>query len=631
MNQNVREKLHQSLLNGLVILTGAGISRPWPSSLPLGQEITQEIAVLLLDHAQLSPIANEDKLAHRFLQRVKSLPMELIWESLVRTVGDGVLHALSIMQASAPNINHVAIAQACEQWRIPVVFTLNFDTLHEHAIAKQTRLNAIVLSTNSEFAQQSSLLEVSHPMVDQLVVAHLHGSVDGGYPYKEISSTVTSAGAGLSYLKRAFLSKTLERWDILCAGYSDQDADVFPQLCRTPNNVYWYTHSGTVTNRINEGMEPIRGRFLVLTREANEANFADILFSISPVLEQACRKAFPMYQEPERESERLQDLKGKLGILKDIIKLSLGSSDKERSYASQLVIATILTELADREEALRVIGPVDSHSLRQPKRLVHREMMIRGEIADRIGDPKSAAKFFRQAKRMATTIVDFIVPEVLGASTSIGRWKRAPFRLDLLAVWFFQLRHALRQNLDVVHSICLWELADFWHYCAEVLLVPSSAQIYRGGPIAPRFLVVYAAIDKLTLVLTRPLRMVLLSKAAHHYIASARQGIRSALDRQPAYTALSLLRLAEVLAAIGKAPQAAYALSRSTFRGDAFYAWVQSGHGSANAICAQAIVAFYAGERSRAVTLLDQAESSFANHQSGIRKARAFRFRAQAW
>jgi hypothetical protein len=631
MNQNPREKLHHSLKRGLVLLIGAGISSSWPSSLPMGREITQAVVGLLIAHAHFFVESSNDNLVYGFLEKVKSIPMELMWESLIRTIGDGVLHALSVMQTSSFNINHTAIAFACQQWNIPIVFTLNFDTLLEQAISNKSRLLAVVLSTNSDFGQQSFPLEQTNTITRQPIIAHLHGSIEGGYPYKEIGSTITSIGAGLSPTKRSFLSKAIQHWDILCAGYSDQDADVFPNVCRTQNNVFWYTHSGAVTSRIREGMKPLGDRFILLSRNSGEVNFSDILFSISPDLERASRRALPMGHSLERESDRLPSVTVKLHLLKDIVEQHLGSSEQERSYASRLIISTILTELTDWKNALQVIGSFNSSNLWFPKHLVNREMMIRGEIADRIEDPNSATQYFKQAGKMSTTIEDLVIANVMETSSLLGQWKRHPLRLDLLLTWLFQIRNVLHRNIDVAQSICLWELADFCHYFAEVLLIPSSLQIYRLGYIHPNFNLLYRLLDKFFTFITNPLRKSLFVIAAYRYIASARHGIQSVLDRQPAYTALSLLRLAEVLAALGKRSQAEYVLSGLAFRADAFYSWVQSGHGIANALCAQAIVAFYRGEKSQAMTFLTQSENLYTSHQSGIKKVRAFQFRVQEW
>jgi hypothetical protein len=159
MNEQTRARLKQSSQDGLLILTGAGISRPWPSSLPLGRDITHAIAELVLANANLPPAAREPDLAKTFLEGVKSTPMELMWESLVRTVGESVLNALAVMHDAPYNINHAAIAHACRHWRIPAVFTLNFDILQERAIAEQARMNHLSLSTQKEFTQLASIMD----------------------------------------------------------------------------------------------------------------------------------------------------------------------------------------------------------------------------------------------------------------------------------------------------------------------------------------------------------------------------------------------------------------------------------------------------------------------------------------
>ena len=278
MCQDNRQELLESLHRKAVFFTGAGISFSAPASLPLGKQISDNIIELMIDEFEI-----KYSLGHEFPHEwIKSagniIPMELLWEILIRVLGDRALAALNILSGGQPNEDHKAIALACEIFNVDTIFTLNFDLLQEEAISKYTGLvcRSIVKGTDFEDFQRKS-----KTLTNTIWVIHLH-DVIGERNYDNLATTISKVGTSLPRYKKLPFADAVLGKDIICAGYSNGDIDAFPILAANGRKLLWYLYSGVLPDQVQ--ILKNAGKVSVIPKDDSEHGFADLLASIAPIL-----------------------------------------------------------------------------------------------------------------------------------------------------------------------------------------------------------------------------------------------------------------------------------------------------------------------------------------------------------
>lgn len=248
----------------LVPFLGAGLSREWPTLIPLtrGQPLDDSspvaalCAILPLVHNALVEIlencSTEDSKTIR-TKYLATVGLEQLLEPLTIVVGNQALDILKVCQAVpnglllAPNYRHHAIAQlardAAGTIRTPDIITLNFDTFLEVAL-NQLGICALVPEAESDerAAYHAGTARAYNHGRTHVNLYKLHGSINNP---PSIITTMETLGTGLPHHKAQLLTSILEGRDLLIAGYSDNDVDIFTCLERIPQrHVFWHAHHG---------------------------------------------------------------------------------------------------------------------------------------------------------------------------------------------------------------------------------------------------------------------------------------------------------------------------------------------------------------------------------------------------
>lgn len=625
-----RTLLRESLQNGLVFFTGAGISNSWPSSLPLGGQISSSTIEMLLDWSKLRLDASLTYIIDLVLSRIPTLPMESLWEALLRVLGEEVISALDSISSEVPNLDHAMVAVACEIFPVHLIFTLNFDTLHEKAVEQYTKLDPVSLTNSTHFIPISRSVRNNLSLRNTCYIIHLHGSLGTPNSFREIVSTVSNTGTLLPVSKRRILEVALERYDIICAGYSNNDVDTIPLILQTQNRLFWYSHTGSIPEQVKEFANRFPERYIQINRINDEQGFGDVILSSSPAIAAtASERSIFLLRRINAQNHQAR-IKSTLVQLTQNISQFLEKPNTNEVRVGRTILAIILDEIGRREDALRLINS-DIDVYPASSKLLYAEMMLRGHNSDRLGEPRIAIKEYSQAARCAPTGNQHALADMSASSAALGTWKRNPILIFMLLRWIISILRWAGTKLEAMDQIYIWELADFFHHISEFLLFPSSYKSYLDNLFSFSKKRTIAFVDHLLFNLFGFLRTFLLRKAAYFYMKVIRLGISRERDLHPEYTSLAIFRVIEVMAALGKRPQANYILNHLASRADKFYKWSHSEHGQANSICARGVACLYSGEIQTALDLFQKAKLMHGSHKSGQIKADIYIFRARYW
>jgi tetratricopeptide (TPR) repeat protein len=585
---------------------------------------------MLLDWSKLRQDASLNYIIDLILSSISTLPMESLWEALSRVLGEEVISALNSISSEDPNLDHAMIAVACEIFPAHLIFTLNFDALHEKAVEQYTELDPVSLTNSTHF------IPVSRSVINDLslsytcYIIHLHGSLGTQNSYREIVSTVSSTGTLLPASKRRILEEALERYDIICAGYSNNDVDTIPLILQTQNRLFWYSHSGSIPEQVKEFANRFPERYIQIRRNNDEQGFGDVLLSSSHELAAKASERLIFLRRKINVQNHQAHLRSILVQLTQNISQFLEEPNTSEVRVGRTILAIILDEIGKREDALRLINS-DIEAYPASSNLLYAEMMLRGHNRDRLGEPRIAIKEYSQAAKCAPTRSQHALADILASSAALGTWKRNPILICMLLRWIMSILRWAGNNLEAIDQIYLWELADFCHHISEFLLFPSSFKAYIDNEFAFSNKRPIVFIDYLLFNLLGFLRIFLLRKATYLYMKLIRLGISREKDLHPEYTSLGIYRVIEVMAALGKHSQARYILNNLASRSDRFYKWSHSEHGQANSICARGVAYLYSGEIHAALDLFQKARLMHGSHKSGQLKADIYIYRARYW
>jgi len=614
---NVRIKIIESLKKGnLCFFTGAGMSISPPASLPLGMQIIDAIVDLLLEKSELLAYPN-------IKQWVKGLssniPMELLWEVLVRVAGNDILDALSILEGGMPNKDHTTIALLCSKYKIKTIFTLNFDTLHEKAISLYTSREARSICTPKDFEEFNNLSDDANI----IWVVHLHNILKSG-EYSKLATTVSKVGTGLPRYKAIPFIDSIKSNDIICAGYSNGDIDTFPLLAETQNILYWYHHTGNLPPTVEKYSQQPNNKLEVVERENGEKGFWNVLSGLDREIEQQIHAiGIDDTWDSSVHTQKINSLINKL-------KNNLGQTDTEITKACRLAVSILCDELGNRDYAQQILK-LNLSQIDKRQTINYAESMLAGHLNERLGNISSAITMFSKAKVSAPTSLNLQEAELEYISAKLGAWKRNPLKIHLLINWLISIRKLSKTKYIKVAQRVFWELGDLSHYIAEFLLIPSSLFIFVSkGKLSIQQTKVVSALDNIAIIIFRKLRKRLFVLAAYYYGRMLKLSMKAAEDEIPGYTSLALVRFCESLAGSGKLRQAKYALSFLK-KGERFYEWVKSEHGKANTTCAKGVVEFYDKNFTEALNILQNAQKEYGSHYAGVLKTMFYIFRVENW
>lgn len=189
----------------LAVLTGAGVSMLAPSSLPSWWRLNVD---------SYRKFAEDDAELLAFADAIEKLPLppsvlaQFLWEILG---ADEYGSSLSVLRSGVPNQNHRAIASLARAGCLSAIVTLNFDQLHEQALA-----DAGVACRVNPFAATGK------PPNGAMDVWKLHGTIDRT---ETILATLdqTTRDQGIGTEKKAALRELRGRAHLLVLGYSGGD------------------------------------------------------------------------------------------------------------------------------------------------------------------------------------------------------------------------------------------------------------------------------------------------------------------------------------------------------------------------------------------------------------------------
>lgn len=614
---NARKKLLGSLKKGnLCFFTGAGMSISPPAYLPLGTQIINAIIDLLLEKSDLLTHPNINQCVKELLSNI---PMELLWEVLVRIRGNDILDALSVFEGGSPNKDHASIALFCSKYKINTIFTLNFDILHEKAISSYTTCKARSICSPKDFVDFQNLANDTN----LICVVHLHNMLKSD-EYSKLVTTVGKIGRGLPGYKAIPFIDSIKSKDFICAGYSNGDIDTFPILAETQNLLFWYLHNGDLPPAVEKYSKQPNTKLEILKRENSEKGFWNILSGLDSEIEQQ------IYSIKIDDTWDENVHKQKISCLINKIKQNLGKNDIEITKACRLTLAILCDELGFREFAKQILN-LSLSIIDERQTINYAESMLAGHLYERLGNITPAITTFSKAKAFASTNLQFQEAELEYISAKLGAWKRNPFKLCLLFYWCYSINKLSKTKYTKIAQRISWELGDFFHYIAEFLLIPSSLFIFvTKNKLSVRQTKVVMTLDKIAINIFRPLRKRNLLLAAYYYRKMLQLSRAAVEDEIPGFTSLALVKLCESLAGSGKLRLAKYSFSL-LIKGERYYEWVKSEHGKANTTCAKGIMEFYDNNFTESLNVLQNAQKEYGSHYAGVLKTMFYIFRVENW
>src|ERR1051325_5033238 len=226
------QELANSIEAGRVVpLLGAGVSDNWPAGLPLAKDFTSAI------HAALTSALPD--YGARIAAALAEEPLEHLLDQMGQLSFGRSLDVLDVLDPGRlrmePTISHVLIGRLAT-YGTCVFLTCNFDVLLEMALA-DAGLSAVVPESQDDEARAYRHLT---PTEKRPVVLKLNGTITHR---DSLFTTIELAGAGLPAYKVVALQRLLIGCDILFAGYSDNDTDIFPAVTSARSNkTFWYEH-----------------------------------------------------------------------------------------------------------------------------------------------------------------------------------------------------------------------------------------------------------------------------------------------------------------------------------------------------------------------------------------------------
>jgi hypothetical protein len=216
------------------ILTGAGISVPMPSGLPLQFEILKSLMNLdWFEGNEKFPFTDEN-----IITKINSaLRLEHILSIFHEWGGHDPGKLITQFRDTPPNWYHHQIAFLAKNNYIRRIFTTNFDICLEKALDIQ-QVPYIQIADKSDYARADA---------GALWVIKLHGTVcppSSKIPVKGLVSTLESMRIKTDDWKIQCLSESINHFGLICLGYSGRDSfDINPVLRRKKEQrILWVNH-----------------------------------------------------------------------------------------------------------------------------------------------------------------------------------------------------------------------------------------------------------------------------------------------------------------------------------------------------------------------------------------------------
>lgn len=203
----------------LLVFFGAGISREYPSGMPVGRELLQHL---------LNDLDDGELLRAEIRARLVDEPTSM--ERILSAMNDGFGHRIRDVygcidhrgagDSREPNRNHAWLVELLRSGA--VLATTNQDLLLECAAA-DAGVTIHRAATKSEFSIKTNYIK-------------LHGSID----CRRTLAVVLEDTGTLAPWKRAALDRIIQRRKVLFVGYGGWDPDIWPFLRDVSPDSLWY-------------------------------------------------------------------------------------------------------------------------------------------------------------------------------------------------------------------------------------------------------------------------------------------------------------------------------------------------------------------------------------------------------
>ncbi len=612
---NNRKLLLQSLHNGMVIFTGAGISMDIPSSLPCALSIKMILKEELINGANFS-ITESDRFSKLIDAVFYSVPMETIFEAFLRCGIQSVFNCLSSIYYASPNKNHYAIAKGCGKGFFKSIFTLNFDLLHQKAL-RNLRIPFKSFTSDSDYS--------GFKLNNQVNIFHLHNGIESDYAgcldLSHLQASTSSVRSELTLMKKRVFEEYLQKYDILCVGYSNEDLDTFPVIQRTPNNVYWYSHfSNSLSIKIKDISNSRNNFYIVNRNEQVEMSVKDFLCNLDGNFN-FCNEKVDLLRK-NVDYQKLIRFR-----LQEIIQTTSDSKEK----VCREIIADILNLVGKWSESLELLSSVKIGKYK--KILPRNKFRIQAHIYEREGKIKKAIKCYWRLYKISEKPNDKAKYLLLTGSAIFGMWKRFPF-LPLLPLYNRCLKNAQQLIFDNVPEtnslipLFYFERGDYYHFMGGSFLTISYPLIRLCRNDLNRFVS-----NRLFILVCKVgdfFFQSIFRRKKEKYFENAKKFYCSGISYEgedDQYIFLNYCRLLEI-SALRKQKDECVFFYEGVIRAMEYYSREQINHGVGNAILAIAYYKNFVEELD-----IDQditaALQYYEVHQAGILKTMALKVRSK--
>jgi tetratricopeptide (TPR) repeat protein len=215
--------------SNISIFTGAGISNPSPSNIPLAKEI---IRVIIEDFCTNCKLPHYRLTLYPDITRA-NIKMEVIFELIQNTSGAKLKNMFRIFECSSPNTYHFFFAKLLKARRVRAIITTNFDHLIEIAFSKMT-------TNTGEYKLRICATEPDFVNHGEISLYKIHGTIDQPETIISVLSEVTR---GLPSNKTQLLRETM-RNPCLVTGWSDADMDLTPLFFQAEkDSLIWFKYA----------------------------------------------------------------------------------------------------------------------------------------------------------------------------------------------------------------------------------------------------------------------------------------------------------------------------------------------------------------------------------------------------
>lgn len=597
----------------MLIFTGAGISKDPPSFLPLANEVKTLLLGKLIYKSNFH--GDLEKRIHVLIKKhFNSLQMETIFDAYLKCGIENIFECLKSFYYALPNDNHYLIAEACKEGLFKTIFTLNFDHLHQKAF------------NNSNY--QSYLDEESFkndPInFENINIFHLHNAItisdNGKINMSEIQASSTSMRPDLSKQKSKIFKDYLEKFDVLCVGYSDNDIDTFPLIIESGNNIFWYIHNHNEkpSEKIQKAINNPRLNIKIVERNEAEPSLSDFLSNITGIPHVLDSKK----NKKNREDYHLNSIDNSL----DSILADTGESIME---LSRVVLADIMDICGERDIAINILKTIKHSFLKKTDEpsISKNKKRILAHCYSRKGENLKSFFIYLDLAKIEENEYLQNKYNILSASSVFGYWKRHPyFVIPFIPLYnklmkksdeFFQKEIKENENYSALYY---FERGDFYHFFGSSFYSFTYPFTYfmigkiKRKRILKKWYFLCQKGDQLIDAIFKKSKKKHLIRAKYFYGRGLEQD-----DLDDQYFYLNLCRLLEVSVLLKDVDSVDYCHQKLENAKD-YYTNRSIPHGIGNVIIAEAYYEEFFGKGNNISSLLQHAIQLYGNHEAGIIK-----------